>query len=175
MNSLVREIRSLIRDVPDFPRKGVVFKDITPVLCNAALFGRVCAALEEYAMGRGADVVAGIESRGFIFGGALAVRMRRPFVPIRKKGKLPWKTVRQAINLEYGKDALEIHRDALERGQRVVLVDDVLATGGTLAGACKLVERVGGVVAGSTCLVELSFLKGRARLKGRDLFCLVRY
>jgi adenine phosphoribosyltransferase len=175
MNSLVAKVQSLIRDVPDFPKKGIVFKDITPVLKDAAAFDRVCAALEGYALDRGTDVVAGIESRGFIFGGALAVRMGRPFVPIRKKGKLPWKTVRQSYSLEYGKDTLEIHRDAVEKGRRVLVVDDLLATGGTLAGACKLVEKVGGVVAGCACLVELSFLKGRARLKGRDFFCIVRY
>jgi len=175
MNTLVRTLQALIRDVPNFPKKGIVFKDITPVLRDAAAFDRVCAALEEYALRRGTDVVAGIESRGFIFGGAVAARMNRGFVPIRKKGKLPWKTLRQSIDLEYGKDTLEIHRDAVEKGRRVLVVDDVLATGGTLVGACKLVEKLGGVVAGCACLVELSFLKGRARLKGRDLFCLVRY
>lgn len=175
MTSLENRLRSIIRDVPDFPKKGIVFKDITPVLQDPAAFGRACAVLEEYALGRGADVVAGIESRGFIFGAALALRMARPFVPIRKKGKLPWKTVRQSYGLEYGKDTIEIHRDAVEKGRRVLVVDDLLATGGTLAGACKLVEKVGGVVAGCACLVELSFLKGRARLKGRDVFSIVRY
>jgi adenine phosphoribosyltransferase len=175
MNSLIQKVHSLVRDVPDFPKKGVVFKDITPVLKDPATFDRVCVAMEEYALRRGADVVAAIESRGFIFGGALAARMGRPFVPLRKKGKLPWKTVRQSYDLEYGKDTMEIHRDAVEKGRRVLVVDDVLATGGTLAGACRLVEKVGGVIAGCACLVELSFLKGRARLKGRDLFCIVRY
>jgi adenine phosphoribosyltransferase len=175
MTSLEAKVRSIIRDVPDFPKKGILFKDITPVLQDPATFDRVCAVLEGYAQGRGTDVVAGIESRGFIFGAALALRMGRPFVPIRKKGKLPWKTVHQAINLEYGKDVIEIHRDAIEKGRRVLVVDDLLATGGTLAGACKLVEKVGGVVAGCACLVELAFLKGRARLKGRDFFCIVRY
>ncbi len=175
MTELVRTLKSLIRDVPDFPKKGVVFKDITPVLRDAAAFDRACAALEDYAFRRGTDVVAAVESRGFIFGGAVAARMDLGFVPIRKKGKLPWKTVSQSYNLEYGKDTLEIHRDAVEKGRRVLVVDDVLATGGTLAGACRLVEKLGGVVAGCACLVELTFLKGRARLKGRDVFSLVSY
>ena len=175
MTDLVRTLKSLIRDVPNFPKKGVVFKDITPVLRDAAAFDRACAALEDYAFRRGTDVVAAIESRGFIFGGAVAARMDLGFLPVRKKGKLPWKTVRQSYNLEYGKDTLEIHRDAVEKGLRVLVVDDVLATGGTLAGACRLVEKLGGVVAGCACLVELTFLKGRARLKGRDVFSLVSY
>ncbi len=175
MNSLVRKVQSLIRDVPDFPKKGILFKDITPVLADATTFDRVCAALEAYGANRGTDLVAGIESRGFIFGTAVAARLGVGFVPVRKAGKLPWKTAKQKYDLEYGKDTIEIHRDAVEKGRRVLVVDDVLATGGTMAGACKLVEKVGGVVAGCACLVELGFLNPRKKLKGRDIFAIVRY
>ena len=175
MTDLSNKVRSLVRDVPDFPKKGIVFKDITPVLANGPVFDRVCAALETYALKRGAEIVAGIESRGFIFGSALAARLERGFIPVRKHGKLPWKTFKQSYNLEYGTDALEIHRDAVGKGQRVLIVDDLLATGGTLQGTCKLVEKVGGVVAGCACLVELSFLKGRAKLRDWDFYSLVVY
>jgi adenine phosphoribosyltransferase len=175
MSSLVKKVQSLVRDVPDFPKKGIVFKDITPILRDAATFDRVCAALEAYAQNRGADLIAGIESRGFIFGAAVAARMDLGFIPIRKHGRLPWKTVKQSYDLEYGKDAVEIHKDAVDKKQRVLIVDDLLATGGTLQGACRLVEKVGGVVAGCACVLELGFLNGRKRLKGRDVFAIVRY
>lgn len=175
MTSLAVRIRSLIRDVPDFPKKGILFKDITPLLLDAATFDRVLAALEEVARKRHTDVVAGIESRGFIFGAALAARLGRGFVPLRKAGKLPWKTVSQVVKLEYGRAVLEAHRDAVEKGRRALVVDDVLATGGTLAGACRLIERLGGVVAGAAVVVELSFLKGRAKLRGRAVDSLVTY
>jgi adenine phosphoribosyltransferase len=175
MTSLVQKVRSLVRDVPDFPKKGVLFKDITPVLKDAATFDRVSAALETYALDRGTDLIVGIESRGFIFGAALASRMDLGFVPVRKHGRLPWKTVKQGYDLEYGKDTIEIHKDAVEKGRRVLLVDDLLATGGTLVGACKLIEKVGGIVAGCACVLELSFLGGRKKLKGRDFFSIVSY
>jgi len=175
MNGLEREVRGLIRDVPDFPRRGVLFRDLTPLLRDAPAFGRVVSALARYARRRKASALAAVESRGFLFGGALALRTGLPLVPIRKKGKLPGKCVRQAILLEYGRDVLEIRRDAVGPGQRVLVLDDVLATGGTLEGACRLVERVGGVVAGCACVVELGSLKGRERLRGRDVFSLVRF
>ena len=175
MTDLANRVKSLVRNVPNFPKKGVLFKDITPVLQDATTFARIVGALEAYARKRGTDVVAGIESRGFLFGAAVAARLEVGLIPIRKHGKLPWKTVEQKYDLEYGKDTIEIHKDAVKKGQRVLVVDDVLATGGTLVGACKLVEKVGGVVAGSACLIELAFLNGLKKLKGRDFFSIVQY
>jgi adenine phosphoribosyltransferase len=175
MTDLARRVKSLVRDVKDFPKKGIVFKDITPVLRDAATFDRIVASIEAYGRARGAELVAGIESRGFIFGAAAAQRMGLGFIPIRKHGKLPWKTVAQKYELEYGTDVVEIHRDAVEKGQRVVIVDDLLATGGTLSGSCKLVEKVGGKVAGCACVVELSFLGGRKRIAKYDFSTVVKY
>jgi adenine phosphoribosyltransferase len=175
MTDLANKVKSLIRNVPNFPKKGIMFKDITPVLQDATTFARIVGALEAYGRKRGTELVAGIESRGFLFGAAVAARLEVGLIPIRKHGKLPWKTVKQKYDLEYGKDVIEIHKDAVKKGQRVLVVDDVLATGGTLVGACKLVEKVGGLVAGSTCLIELTFLNGQKRLKGRDFYSIVQY
>ena len=175
MTDLANKVKTLVRDVPNFPKKGIIFKDITPVLQDATTFTRIVGALEAYGRKRGTEVVAGIESRGFLFGAAVAARLEVGLVPIRKKDKLPWKTVSQKYDLEYGKDMIEMHKDAVKKGQRVLIVDDVLATGGTLVGACKLVEKVGGVVAGSTCLIELAFLNGLKKLKGRDFYSVVQY
>ena len=175
MTDLANRVKTLIRDVRDFPKKGIVFKDITPVLADATTFTRIVGALEAYGRKRGTELVAGIESRGFLFGAAVAARLEVGLIPIRKQGKLPWKTVSQKYDLEYGKDVIEIHKDAVKKGQRVLVVDDVLATGGTMVGACKLVEKVGGVVAGATCLIELTFLNGLKRLKERDFYSIVQY
>lgn len=175
MTDLANKVKSLIRDVPNFPKKGIVFKDITPVLADSTTFSRIIAALEAYGRKRGTEVVAGIESRGFLFGAAVAARLEVGLIPIRKKGKLPWKTVSQTYDLEYGKDTLEMHKDAVKKGQRVLVVDDVLATGGTLVGACKLVEKVGGKVAGTTCLIELTFLNGLKKLKKHDFYSIVQF
>jgi len=175
MTDLANKVKSLIRDVPNFPKKGVVFKDITPVLADSTTFSRVVAALEAYGRKRGTEVVAGIESRGFLFGAAVAARLEVGLIPIRKHGKLPWKTVSQTYDLEYGTDRIEIHKDAVRKGQRVLVVDDVLATGGTLVGACKIVEKVGGTVAGATCLIELTFLDGLKKLKKHDFYSIVQY
>jgi adenine phosphoribosyltransferase len=175
MTSLVTKVKSLVRDVKDFPKKGIVFKDITPIIRDAVTFDRVLAAMEAYARNRGVDLVAGIESRGFIFGAPLAARLECGFVPVRKIGKLPWKTVKQSYKLEYGSDTVELHRDAVDRRQRVLIVDDLLATGGTLAATCKLVEKMKGIVAGCALLVELSFLGGRKKLGKRDVFSVVKY
>ena len=174
MTDLANKVKTLIRDVPDFPKKGILFKDIMPALRDATTLGRVFAALAAYGRKRGAEVVAGIESRGFIFGAVVAAQLGVGFVPIRKAGKLPGKTVKQKYVLEYGKDAVEIQRDAVVKGERVLVVDDLLATGGTLAGSCRLIEKVGGVVAGCACVVELSFLNGTRKLKGRDFYAIVR-
>jgi adenine phosphoribosyltransferase len=175
MTDLANKVKSLIRDVPNFPKKGIVFKDITPVLKDATTFNRVIGALEAYGRKRGTELVAGIESRGFLFGAAVAARLEVGLIPIRKKDKLPWKVVSQSYALEYGKDTIEMHKDAVGKGQRVLIVDDVLATGGTLVGACKLVEKVGGVVAGNGVLIELCFLDGAKKLKGQDIFSVVQY
>lgn len=175
MTSLAKKVKSLVRDVKDFPKKGILFKDITPILQDSVTFDRVLAAMEAYGRNRGADLVVGIESRGFIFGAAVAARLELGFIPVRKHGKLPWKTVGVKYDLEYGVDHLEIHKDAIPKGRRVLVVDDVLATGGTMAGTCKLVRKVGGVVAGCAVLVELDFLRGRKKLKGHDVFALVNY
>jgi adenine phosphoribosyltransferase len=175
MTDLANKVKTLIRNVPNFPKKGIVFKDITPVLRDATTFARIVGALEAYGRKRGTELVAGIESRGFLFGAAVAARLEVGLVPIRKLGKLPWKTVKQSYKLEYGTDTMEMHRDAVKKGQRVLVVDDVMATGGTLIGACKLVEKVGGVVAGSTCLLELTFLDGLKKLRGRDFYSIVKY
>src|SRR5499427_2591595 len=175
MTDLANKVKTLIRNVPNFPKKGIIFKDITPVLKDATTFSRIVAALEAYGRKRGTELVAGIESRGFLFGAAVAARLEVGLIPIRKLGKLPWKTVRQSYKLEYGTDTMEMHKDAVKKRQRGLIVDDVLATGGTLIGACKLVEKVGGVVAGSTCLIELSFLNGLKKLKGRDFYSVVQY
>ncbi len=167
-------VRDALRAVPDFPQPGVLFRDITPLLAASNLFPRVVAWLAEQCAGHGADRVACIESRGFLFGAPLAERMGLPLALIRKPGKLPHHTVRQDYALEYGTDALEIHADACGSGDRVVLIDDVLATGGTAAAACDLIERLGAAVAGVLFVVELSELDGRTRLRDRPLQSLTR-
>jgi len=175
MTSLEAKVRSIIRDVPDFPKKGILFKDITPVLQDPATFDRVCAVLEGYAQGRGTDVVAGIESRGFIFGAALALKLGIGFVPVRKPGKLPWKARSVRYELEYGSDTLEMHEDAVGPAERVLVVDDVIATGGTARAVADLTEALGASVSGFAFLVELGFLKGRERLPGREVRSLIRF
>lgn len=170
-----QDLRDAIRSVPDFPKPGIMFRDITTLLRDPAAFRRAAELLTERYRGERIEAVAGIESRGFIFGAALADRLDTGFIPIRKPGKLPAATLRQTYALEYGTDALEIHRDALRPGARILLHDDLLATGGTMAAACTLVESLGGVVTGVAVLIELAFLNGRVRLPGRDVFSLVRY
>ena len=172
-------IKRLIRDVPDFPKPGIMFKDITPLLGDPTALHQVVDALAApYRDKTGKPTVArvlGIESRGFIFGVPVAQRLGVGFAPIRKPGKLPWKTVSESYALEYGEDRIELHEDAVHHGERVLVVDDLLATGGTLAAACRLVERVGGKVAGCAVVVELGFLDGRKKLGDRPLHALVRY
>lgn len=168
-------INDLIRDVPDFPKPGIVFKDITPILANPAAMRQVYDALAAPHKDAKIDVVLGIESRGFIFGTPLAHALDVGFAPIRKPGKLPYKTVSESYSLEYGEDTLELHEDAFKKGARVLIVDDLLATGGTLAAACRLVERLGGVVAGCSVVIELGFLEGRKKLGDRPVHSLVTY
>ncbi len=170
-----REVARLIRDVPDFPKPGIVFKDITPLLADAAAFRRVTEAMA--APWRSADVthVVGIESRGFILGAPVAQHLGAGFVPVRKPGKLPHRTEAMEYELEYGTDRLEIHADAFHPRARVLLVDDVLATGGTADTTCQLIERLGAEVVGGSFLIALSFLSGVARLKGRRTNAIVTY
>lgn len=161
-STLVADVKAKIRDVPDFPTDGILFKDITPVLSDPALFGRVLDAMSE---GWGpVDVIVGMESRGFIFAGGIAERLHAGFAPARKKGKLPHATVAVDFELEYGRATLEMHVDAFPKGSRVLIVDDLLATGGTAAATLELVRRLGGEVVGYSFLIELGFLKGRGRL-----------
>ncbi|HYS06291.1 MAG TPA: adenine phosphoribosyltransferase [Candidatus Dormibacteraeota bacterium] len=169
------DLRTYIRDVPDFPKKGIVFKDITPLLGDKDALHYALNALADRFKDRGIDKVVGIESRGYIFAPAIALGLGAGFVPVRKPGKLPWRTVVEEYELEYGKDRLEIHVDAIRPGERVLIVDDLLATGGTASAAHRLVKRLEGIVLGSGFLVELAFLEGRARLPGMDVVSLIQY
>jgi adenine phosphoribosyltransferase len=171
----VEAIRSLIRDVPDFPTPGILFRDITPVLADAGAFREVVARLADAARPLRVDLVAGIESRGFIFGAPLAVALGAGLVPVRKIGKLPARTIRREYSLEYGSNQLEMHVDAVRPGQRVLLVDDLLATGGTALAAAEMIREIGGEIAGAFFVVELTALRGRERLGGMDVMSLIEY
>jgi adenine phosphoribosyltransferase len=171
----MESLKGAIRDVPDFPKPGIVFKDITPVLSDAELFRRTTEAMAAPFVNAGTSYVVGVESRGFIFGAPVALALGAGFTPVRKPGKLPYRTTAAEYALEYGTDRLEIHADACAPDARVLVVDDVLATGGTAAATCRLVEALGGVVVGCSFLVELSFLPGRAALSGRRVEALVTY
>ena len=175
MSSTEETIRKYIRDVPDFPQPGIIFKDITPLLADKAAFKLVIDTVCSRWAGSPPDLVAAIEARGFIPGGAVARALGAGFVPIRKPGKLPWKTVSQDYQLEYGTDQLQVHEDAVQPGQSVLIVDDVLATGGTSSAAVELIRKLGGVVLGVHVLIELSFLDGRARLPGVEVVSEVIY
>jgi adenine phosphoribosyltransferase len=171
----IAALKSKIRDIPDFPKKGILFRDITPLLQDPATLREVIARLAAAVKRSKATLIVGIESRGFIFGAAIAAKLGIGFVPVRKKGKLPWKTKRVACTLEYGQEILEIHEDALKRGQRVAVIDDLLATGGTAQAAGKLVEKLGGKVTLAAFVIELLFLKGREKLKGYNVLSLLQY
>lgn len=164
-----------IRDVPDYPKPGILFKDIAPLIGNAQAFAEIVSAFKSHYAGKGILKVCGIEARGFIFGAPLAVALGVGFVPVRKPNKLPWKTVSEEYALEYGTDKLEIHADAVVKGESVLVVDDLLATGGTASATCRLLERLEAQVIGCAFVTELTFLNGRDALKGRDVFSLVRY
>ncbi len=164
-----------IRDIPDFPQKGVLFKDITPLLQDGPSFRAAMDRLAAHYAGAGIESVVGVESRGFILGAPLAYLLHCGFVPVRKFGKLPAETISVEYALEYGTNVVEVHKDAIKPGQRVLIVDDLLATGGTVDASIELVEKLGGHIAGIAFLVELSFLKGRDRLKNYDVFALIKY
>jgi adenine phosphoribosyltransferase len=175
VNRTIEHLRSLIRDVPDFPQEGIVFKDITPLLADENAFSSVIDLIVvNYGRGN-IDKVVGIEARGFILASPVAYHFGAGFVPVRKKGKLPSETEAEEYALEYGTATLEVHRDAIRPGERVLMVDDVLATGGTARATARLVERLGGKVVGIACLIELSFLNGRDALKDYDFFSLIEY
>lgn len=169
------DLKAFIRDVPDFPKPGVLFKDIMPLLANPAAFAYAIDALCGHYPVTGIDTIAAAEARGFLFAAPMALQMKKPLVPLRKPGKLPGATRSFKYDLEYGSTELHVHYDAIAPGARVLLVDDVLATGGTMAAACKLVETAGGSVVGCVFLIELLFLNGRAPLVGRDVFSLLSY
>jgi len=167
-------LQDLIRSIPDFPKKGILFRDITPLLADGQAFQSAISILAGVCP-RGTEMIAGIESRGFIFGAAVAQTLGVGFVPVRKTGKLPYRTESVTYDLEYGTDTLEVHEDAFGKRKKVVLIDDLLATGGTASATCRLLEKVGGVVLKAAFLIELAGLKGREKLAGRDMFSLIVY
>jgi adenine phosphoribosyltransferase len=171
----VAGLKAAVRDVPDFPKPGIVFKDITPILADPELFRETVNILADRHAGKGIRKVAAIDARGFIFGAALAYKLGVGLVPIRKKGKLPFKTYEEACVLEYGEAVLSVHVDAFKKGESVILVDDLLATGGTAAAAVRLIEKAGGQVREIDFVIELGFLKGRAKLAGRAVHSIVQY
>tara|TARA_B100000945_G_scaffold291515_1_gene266072 strand:+ start:156 stop:689 length:534 start_codon:yes stop_codon:yes gene_type:complete len=168
-------IAKKIRDVHDFPKKGIVFKDITPVLSDIDTFRKSIDLMVKPFIEKKIDVVVGIESRGFIFGTPIADMLNASFVPVRKPGKLPWNTEKVKYELEYGTDTLEIHTDAIKEGQNILIVDDLLATGGTAEAACKLVSKIKGTIKGLAVLVELEFLNGREKLNPYNVHSIVKY
>ena len=169
------DLQARIRDVADFPKPGVIFKDIMPLLGDAEALAEAVDELAEWAAPRAPDLVLGAEARGYITGGALACKLGCGFVPARKPGKLPWHTVAAKYALEYGFDQLEVHADAIKQGQRVLVHDDVLATGGTAKATAELVEQLGGTVVGMPFIIELTFLDGRGKLADYDVFSLIQY
>ena len=169
------DLQTKVRDVPDFPTAGIIFKDVMPLIADAEYFRETIDRLAEWARPRQPDIILGAEARGFIFGGALAYSLRCGFVPARKPGKLPWSTIEATYDLEYGTDTLEVHADAFANGARVVVLDDVLATGGTARAKIELVEQLGGEVVGALFVIELAFLHGRDKLAGYDVHTLIVY
>lgn len=174
-DKLIKKLKESIRDIPDFPKKGIVFKDITTLLKDGKKFKSAVDCIIARYKNKKIDKVVAIEARGFILGSAIAYKLGSGIVPVRKKGKLPYKTNSIEYELEYGKDSLEIHEDAIEPNDSILIVDDLLATGGTMNAVCDLVERSKGKITGIAFLIELSFLKGRRKLKGRDIFTLIKF
>ena len=173
MNST--QLKTLIREIPDFPKPGILFYDITTLLKDKLGYATLIDQLSEHYVGKDIDLVLGMEARGFIFAPALAYRLNAGFVPVRKPGKLPAETAKVSYDLEYGSNTLEIHKDAIQKGQRVIIIDDLLATGGTAEATVKLAKSLGAEVAGLGFVVELDFLKGRDKLKGLDVFSILNY
>jgi adenine phosphoribosyltransferase len=169
------DLAKYIRDIPDFPKPGIVFKDITPLLANPEAFQQAIHLMEQEYRGKPIDAVAAAEARGFMFAAPLALLMKRPLIPLRKPGKLPYRTLSLQYELEYGSAELQVHIDGVAPGARVLMVDDLLATGGTMEAGCRLIEKAGGRVAGCTFLVELAFLHGREKLQPHSVFSLIRY
>lgn len=168
-------LKDCIRDIPDFPKKGILFRDITTLLKDKLAFKLAVDSLAAKYKGKKIDAVVAVEARGFILGGAIAHKLGAGFVPVRKKGKLPWKTNSATYELEYGTDTLEMHHDAIKPGEKVLIVDDLLATGGTVKAVADLVKQLNGEIAGITFLIELTGLKGRDKLKGYPVFSLIKY
>jgi adenine phosphoribosyltransferase len=169
------QMKKYIRNIPDFPKQGILFRDITTLLKNKTAFKKAIDGLAKAVKGKKIDAVIGVESRGFIFGAALAYKLGVGFIPVRKKGKLPSETVRVDYALEYGQDSLEMHKDALKPNARILIVDDLLATGGTVAAVCQLTGKLSARIAGIIFLIELCDLKGREKLKGHPVFSLIQY
>lgn len=172
---LIEELKNSIRDIPDFPKKGIIFKDITTLLKDGKKFKNAVDCIVERYQDKKIDKVVAIEARGFILGGVVAYKLGAGIVPVRKKGKLPYETHSVEYELEYGKDSLEIHKDAVKPDDRVLIIDDLLATGGTMNAVCELVEQLKGKVVEVAFLIELTFLNGRDRLKGREVFSLIKF
>ena len=175
MTSSSESLKQYIRDVPDYPHKGIIFRDITPILADKKIFPEVVDLMSKAWLDDKPDLVAAIEARGFIPGAAMAVKLNAGFVPIRKVGKLPWTVISESYQLEYGTDQLEVHSDAVEPGQKVLIVDDVLATGGTASAAVRLMRKLGAEVLGVQVLIELSYLNGRERLSDVNLVSQIVY
>ena len=173
--TLTSKLKSIIRDVPDFPKKGIVFKDITPLLADHAAFSEIVKHFAGQFKDAGITKEQGIEARGILHAAPIAMELGAGLIPVRKKGKLPYKTVAASYALEYGTDTLEMHEDAVKPGEKVLIVDDVLATGGTAGAVCSLVEKLGGEVTGIAMLIELEFLNGHAKLAGRSVHSLIKY
>ena len=175
MHNPVERLKVLIRDIPDFPKKGILFRDITPLLASASGLGLAVELLANPFRGKNVDLVIGAESRGFIFGTAVACCLSAGFGLVRKPGKLPYQKISMSYDLEYGKDTLEMHADAIVKGQRVLIVDDLLATGGTMKACCDLVKQLGGEIAGAAVLIELAGLGGREKVAPHEVHAVVRY
>lgn len=171
----MKDYSRYVRNIPDFPKKGILFRDITPILLDPRLFSQIVNEFVRRLKGKKVDKIVAIESRGFIFGGAIANRLKVGLAIVRKPGKLPYETIKETYELEYGKDSLEIHKDAIKKGERVVIFDDVLATGGTAKATGNLVKRLGGKVVEYDFLIELTPLKGKDKLKGAQVFSLIEF